>query len=515
MDFLKNRSFFETIFVVLTTLIFAIGVSLLGTIALKFQLALIIGMMGLLVIVLNPKRRTFCLALWVLIQPLSIEKILYTGAPLWEKFRGQEIVMNMADGILILLAFILLSERLLKNKAVFVWDKKATLFLMLLGWGILSYLLHLNYYQDSFVSQSPIGVLHLFRNLFFVVVISSAIQTRADLIWVTVAVLVILLLQSILVGLSYATGELYNFSRLLGQYSGGAQSYTGAEGAMTRASGTLGVANQQALFHAMFSFLLIGLFALKNTLFRTGALLVLLASFVAVIFTFSRSAWLCMALASALIAILFIYKKQFKPTAWLLGGLLLIGFVGFLAVFAQPILDRLTKGDNGATDSRVRMIVLAKDLFLHNPIIGVGPAEYAEAGLKLYPPGYKDTEWVALGDSAIVPPMGRIELARAFIDANTEIIIPLSVHNKYLLTLSELGMVGLLLWLMIMYQFFIDAKNCSNSNNPYFKFLGIAGIGIILVASTYMMLDLFMDDKTLQIMLFPMLVVSAAARIRV
>jgi putative inorganic carbon (hco3(-)) transporter len=513
VEFLKNRNLYETIFVVLVTLLFAIGISLLGTIALKFQLALIIGMVGMILIVLNPKRRTLCLALWVLIQPLSIEKILYTGTPLWEKFRGQEIVMNMADVILFLLAFILVIEGFSKRKPILVWDKKATLFLMLLVWGVFSYLLHLNYFQDDFVSQAPIGLLHLFRNLIFVVVVSSAIQTRADLIWIAVAVLAILLFESILVGLSYATGELYNFSRLIGQYSGGAQSYTGAAGTMIRASGTLGVANQQALFHAMFSFLLLGLFALKNTLFRHAALFVLLASFVAVIFTFSRSAWLSMGLSSMLVAGLFIQKKLVTPRAWLLSGLLAIGFVGFLAIFAQPIIDRLTKGDNGATDSRVRMIMLAKDLFLNNPIIGVGPAEYPEAGLKLYPPGYKDTEWVPLGGQAIVPPLGRVELARAMIDANTEIIIPLSVHNKYLLTLSELGIVGLMLWLMIIYRFFIDAKNCANSNNQFLKYIGIAGIGIILVASVYMMLDLFADDKTLQIMLFPLLVVSAAAKI--
>ena len=512
MRFFKNRNFYEIGFVVITTLLFSLGIAVLGSIQPKFQIALILGMTGMIFLALAPQKRTLCLVLLVMMLPLSIEKILYTGAPLWEHLRGQEIVVNMADIILIMLAIILVIEKITLGKPLLVWNRKATLFFLLIVWGVFSYLIHLNYYQDGIVNLSQIGILHLFRNLAFLVVITSAIQSKADLIWVLVAVMFMVLLESFIVGLSFATGEAYSFLRLLGA-TPESTTYIGEAGAVYRASGTMGSPNQQALFHSVFTFLLIGLFAVKNVIFRHIALIALLSSFMAVIFTFSRSAWLCMALASTLICIIFIKRREIKPSGWLIGSLLLIGFATFLAIFAQPIFDRITKGDNGATDSRVRMILLAKDLFLHNPIIGVGPSEYTEAGLKLYPPGYKDVEWVAFGEAAIVPPLGRVELAQGRVDPSNLIIVPLSVHNKYFLTLSELGIVGLIIWLLIFYEFFKDAKSCALSKDKFFRFVGVGGLGIVLVACVYMNLDLFADDKTLQILLFPLVIIGAAANL--
>ena len=512
MNFFKSRSIYEVVFVILATLVFSLGIAVLGTIAPKFQIALVIAMVGLIVFALVPYKRTFCLVLFVMIQPLSIEKILYTGPPLWDNLRGQEIVLNMADIILVMLALLLVFDRIKLRKPLMVWDKKAKLFFLLMVWGIFSYFIHLVYFQDSYVNLSQIGILHLFRNLFFVVVLTSSIQTKADLIWVLIAVMFMVMLESFLVGLSFATGEVFSFLRLMGA-SPDVQTYSGDAGSVIRATGTLGVANQQALFHAMFTFLLVGFFAVKNPVIKKIALIAVLGSLGAVIFTFSRSAWLCMILSSLLICSVFIYRREFKSSAWLIGSLILIGFIAFLAAFAQPIIDRLTKGDNKTTDSRYRMILLAKDLFLHNPIIGVGPAEYTEAGLKLYPPGYKDPEWVAFGDKPIVPPLGRVELAEGKLDPMTLIIVPLSVHNKYLLTLSELGLVGLIIWLMIFYQFYRDARVCSNSKDQFFRFLGVGGMGVVLVACVYMQLDLFADDKTLQVLLFPLVVIGAAARL--
>lgn len=507
-----NRSVYELMLVIPLTLGFGLLAGLLGVVDLKIQLAACIGLIGLLVIVMVPARRTLCLFLYVLIQPLSIEKILYTGPPLWAEFRGQEIVLNAADLILLLLAAILLIEKLSSGKAQFVWDKLSKLFGALLVWGVLSYVIHRFILQDSYVSDAPIAILGLARNVFFVVIMASAIKTRGDLMWVLLAVMVILFIESILVGLSYATGEVYNFSRLLGIYAE-LQSYSGGDGALIRASGTLGVANQQALFHAMLSFLLIAWFAVKNAAMRNLALLVLLGSFVAVIFTFSRGAWLSMSIGCMLIMLVFVFRREISSRAWLMGGMITIAFVAVLAVVAQPVIDRLTTGDDGATNSRIRMMSLAKDLFLQHPLLGVGPGEYVEAGLMLYPPGYKETEWIPLGEKAIVPPVGRIELARAVIPGQKDIVVPLQVHNKYLLMMAELGIVGVVLWLCIFYVLFSNARQCSLSREPLYRFLGVAGMAATLVALIYMGLDLFVEDKTLQILLFPLLVVSAANRL--
>lgn len=509
---LSSRTFYETALVVVASILFGTGIGLLGSLATKFQVALCLALIGMVVFSFIPHKRTLCLFLWVMIQPLSIEKILYTAPGLWEDLRGQEIVMNAGDLILAALAVLVVLNNIQRRQAPLYWSKKASLFLILVLWGTISYLSHLLFMHTGFTSSAQIGLLHMVRNLLFVVIITSAIQTRADLIWVLIAVLIMILLQSVLVTLSFFTHEVYNFSRLLGMPAV-TQGYAGSGDVITRAVGTLGVANQQGLFHAMFTFLLVGFFGVRNAFFRNIALIAILASLIGVIFTFSRGAWLSMILAMLLMIAIFIRRKEVTPRSWLIGGVVMVAFMIALSAVIQPIIDRLTKGDDGATGSRIRMMQLAYDLWKEHPIIGVGPAEYVEAGLILYPPGFKENEWVSLGDKAIVPPLGRIELARAYVPGYPVLIVPLPVHNKYFLTLCELGVVGLVIWLLIFYEFYQDARRCAESREPLLRFVGVAGLGIVFAAVVYMNLDLFADDKTLQILLFPLLVISAASRL--
>lgn len=512
MNWLNQRTLFESTFVVIATILFSLFISILGTASIKFQIAFGIGLLGLIILCLSPVRRTLCLCLWVFIQPLSIEKVIFNATPIWDGLRGDEIVINAADLILVMLFLITIFEHTVLNKTRYLWDKKTKLFTALLLWGVGSYLIHMGFYQSEFIHSGPLSLLHMFRNLIFVIVMSAAIQSRSDLIWILVSIATVLIIQSIFVGLSFATGEAFNFARLLGSPTR-LQTYSAGGELVARATGTLGVPNQQAGFHAMFTFLLVGLFAVKKPVFRAFGLIAIMASMVAVLFTFSRSSWFSMAMASLLIAIIFIKRKEVTPASWLIGGLVSLVFVGVLAVLAQPIIDRLTKGDDGATGSRVRMMVLAKDLTLQYPIIGVGPGSYAEAGLHLYPPGEKETEWVALGDKAIVPPLGRVELATYIIPGQKPLLVPLGVHNKYLLILSELGIVGLIIWLWIFYNFVIEAKKCADSRDTLYRFIGVGGIGAVLVVVIYMNLDLFATDKTLQVVLFPLIFISAAYRI--
>lgn len=501
-----GRTVGEALLVLSVSLAVALAGGAVGAFSMKVQLALAAGLIGVLGLLLIPHRRTLLIALWVLVEPLSIEKILYTGPPLWEDLRGQELIINGGDVLLIMLACVLLRTTGLR------WSRLASLFLLLAAWGLLSWLLHRYWLQDVYIHLAPLGLLHMLRNLALVVVVCSAIRTRADLLWVLLATMLILGLESVLVVLSYRDHTAYNFARLLGQTIP-LQTYTGGDATVVRATGTLGVPNQQALFHVMFSLLLIGLLALRHALFRKLALLTLMASLGAVILTFARTAWLSSGLAGMLVGYLFLRAGELGPRARLTAAMLALVMVGALAVLIQPVIDRLTVGDDGATDSRVRMMVLAGDLFQRNPIIGAGPAEYPEAGLVLYPPGYQAPEWVPLGSKPIVPPLGRIELARARVTGQKDVIVPLSVHNKYLLTLSELGIVGLLIWLAIFAEFFRAIRVCARATDRLLRFTGLAGFGVLLIALLYQGLDQFVDDKTLQILLFPLLVIYAAANL--
>jgi len=262
----------------------------------------------------------------------------------------------------------------------------------------------------------------------------------------------------------------------------------------------------------MFTFLLVGLFAVKRKIFHIIAIGAILMSFLAIIFTFARTAWLSIAVAAIFCIVAFAYKGKFTRKTWLVGSVLVIvGSVMFGAV-SKPIYDRLTSGDNGATGSRFRMMHLAVDLFAHHPIIGVGQAGYPEAGLSLYPPGERSPEWVPVGEQAIVPPLGRVELATGYLQGK-KIVVPLSVHNKFLLILCELGAVGLIIWLMFFYEFYKAARSLRQANNDLYQYIGIAGTAILIISGIYMMLDLISDEKTTEMLLFPLLLVAATHKI--
>ncbi len=507
----SQRGLFEAILALFAIVGFSLLVGIVGAVSLKAQIGLVVAFGGLLLIVLSPARRTLCLCLWVLIQPLSIEKILFTATPIWDNLRGYEIVLNAGDLIVIMLAGILLIEQSLAQHKQKIFNRLNLTLLALLGWGVFSYLIHRLYLQSDFIDSAPLGILHLARNFMFVLIIGTAIQTRSDILWILATLALMIILQSSLVGLSFATGKSMNFTVLLGpalelqEYNIGGQ-------IIRRAAGTVGVPNQQASYHAMLTFLAVGLLAVKNPLFRAIGIVSILTSLIAVIFTFSRSAWLTMAVASLLITAVFIKRRAITPSAWLIGSVLSIGMIVVLGFVAKPIFDRLTKGDDGATDSRVRMIQLSTDLIEKHPLIGVGPNDYAEAGLHYYPPGEKETEWVALGSKAIVPPLGRIELAVLLIPGKKPLAIPLGVHNKYLLMFTELGIIGLILWVSLFVITLNAARSMRKHPDKLFSFMSVSGYAVITVTTIYMMLDLFADDKTLQVLLFPLTLTVAAAR---
>jgi len=299
------------------------------------------------------------------------------------------------------------------------------------AWRISRYRLH---------RINPWALIHYVRTLLFIVVVHSAIRTRAELICVLAALAWILLGEAILVALSYATGELFNFARLTGQTPMlELQTFSGSDGKMVRGVGTLGHTNQQAVFHTLYTLPLIALLVVRNTWFRVIALVVIGASAVAVLLSFSRSAWMSFALALTVAFVVAWQRREIAPVAWLTGAAMAVLMVFVLGALAEPIYERIAHGDDGATDSRLRMIDLATDLFLTHPVLGVGPGEFSEASILQYPPDFKENEWVAVAEKPMVPTVGRLEVIRFVQKGADSLTSPLPVHNKYMLTLSELG----------------------------------------------------------------------------
>lgn len=484
--------------------------------AVKYQIAAVAG--GLIggAVLMHRDRRILLVVLWVCVMPLGMEKVYDTGTQVGPEFITQYIVFNAADVLLALLAGVLLLEWLQSGVCPFVWSSLASVWSAIILWSFVSYAIHGFVLRDGFTHAAPLSILTAVRTLLFFVLMESSIRDRGELITVLMALTLTLFLQSLVVMASYATGENYNLALLLGAPQVKLNTFGGGAAAVTRATGTIGYINQQAAYHAFCTMPLAALLALRNGAVRNATLAVMCMSYLAIILTFSRGAWLASILALLQSLFMFAYRRQITPSAWLRGGLLAVVACAAVGALSYPIMERLSKGgDDGATASRLRMIALAVDLFEAYPLIGVGPGEYTEAGYQLEPIEYRGTDWVAPGGVPTVPGVGRLEVAQVVTTAGQRLTAPLSVHNRYLLSLSETGVPGLILWLALFWVIVRYPWRFSRSPDGFYRFFGIAGAGVTTGLVVYLNSDLFADDKSFQIMfLIPVLLAVADRHVR-
>jgi len=165
----------------------------------------------------------------------------------------------------------------------------------------------------------------------------------------------------------------------------------------------------------------VGLIARSRRRCLPIVLLIWLIGWVTLLLTFSRSAWLGLAIGLGSIAVLtWPHRSRRRSSQRLiaLGGIILIP-IGALAIAFGPILiDRLTASrsplEYSSIADRIDLATIAAKLIAERPFTGVG--------------------------------LGNFQIAsRALLDPSTE---PGWVHNVPLLIASELGLPGLLIWLI-------------------------------------------------------------------
>src|SRR5271166_2964416 len=131
----------------------------------KYKLAMIAAVGGFAVLAAFPERRVACVVLWVLIHPLSIEKVFFIDAAEGPQFSNPTIALNMSDAPLVLLALFLLAETLSTNRLAF------------LAWSAVSFAIHATFLGDGFTTSAPLALLQDVRLLIFVFLIQSAIRS--------------------------------------------------------------------------------------------------------------------------------------------------------------------------------------------------------------------------------------------------------------------------------------------------------------------------------------------------
>jgi hypothetical protein len=499
-----------SLLILLLAAAFVVG---LADVEAKYKIALLAAIGGSAVMAAVSERRALCVVLWVMIHPLGVEKVFFVDAAEGPQFTNPSIAINVSDGPLVLLAFILLWEAFTTGRNIFVWTRMTTVAVAVLLWSIVSLLIHSVYLNDGFTTSAPYALMQDMRLVIFVVLIQSAIRTRAELALVLAAVTAAVLMQTAIVGLSYATGTTLNYgSTMVPEEASQLQGFDASGGGqLLRATGTVGQVNEQAVFHTFLTLPLIAFFVSRNPLISWLSMAIVAASSVALVLTFSRGAWVGYSVG-LMVCVFFAIRRGMIGRKGMMTGIV-FGLCAAIALvlLAKPIYQRLAYGDTGATAARLRLIGLAADLAEAYPLFGVGPGEFDEAALHIYPPGAQQNEWTEPGQKVESTTIGRVDYEK-FQVGDFLLKRPLPVHNKYMLMLSELGIPGLFLLLYLYFEYTRVAWRCSNLSDPFLRMFGIAGLGLAAAELAYMNFEHFHDDKTIEIMYFAPAIMFVAWR---
>jgi len=295
-----------------------------------------------------------------------------------------------------------------------------------------------------------------FVELFLVYLyLANHLRTKQELQFFIIVLISAMLAESILMIVQWRTGLNFEFAGIA----------AGIDKATRRAGGTLGAANtagsiqaaQLALVCAM-----LWLFPKRGQ--KAFAVLCFLAGVVALISTAGRAAW-----GGFLFVILsFVIIGWWRR--WVNRQSLVVLFLVTLimgVIFYPIILNRLTGDDNGSISSRLSMYQLAWNIISSSPsnfFLGVGINNYS-----LVAASYNTFVAGALG----------------------KVIQNISVHNVFLLTWTEIGLVGLLCYISFLVMPLTIAWKYIRSNDRFVSLMAL-GIGSgFVVMILQMMVDPF------------------------
>jgi O-antigen ligase len=146
------------------------------------------------------------------------------------------------------------------------------------------------------------------------------------------------------------------------------------------------------------------------------------------------------------------------------------------------------------------MMATSLELIASHPILGCGPGNYVADTL-----GGRDNQRGATTRRARGEPrlFGKIDGLESYnmTVKGKRSVVPLQVHNKYLLVLVELGIVGLLLLAWFQWRLWQTAWDCLRTSDPMLFWVAAALLGATLATHVYFMLELAYDDKSVLILM--------------
>jgi len=292
-----------------------------------------------------------------------------------------------------------------------------------------------------------VQMIELFLVYFY---IANHLRSKADMLFFITIVMGCVLAESLLMVIQWQTGLSFSFAGINATMDAVSQ----------RATGTLGTANSAAVIVSAFLCITCAMFWIfPRRSQKLFAGICFVVGSVALISTAGRAAWGGFIVAIFAFIIMGWWRGWVsrKALVWLLALTLAIG-----VIFYPVIASRLTTDDRGSALSRLMMSRLAWNVIQASPehfFFGVGANNYA-----LVAPLYVTSDVGDLG-----------------------YIVDSSVHNVFLLVWTEMGLVGLLIYLWFLYNAVKKAVKNFISNDRYVSLMAL-GLGCALLAVIVQML---------------------------
>lgn len=233
-----------------------------------------------------------------------------------------------------------------------------------------------------------------------------------------------------------------------------------------RIGGTIGVPNVAgAYLSVMLGSAASILFTGLGKIYKWLATGVLGLGGIALIFTYSRGAWI--ALVFAIVVLFFVVWRQ-RGASLKAPIVVLIALVLLYVPFGDSISTRLFGDDQGSANSRIPLDKLAFRMIADNPLLGVGPNNFTVA-MDQYATSEFRREWLW------------------------------AVHNKYLLIFAETGIGGLLAYLAFLLGTLRRGWQCWRSRDSVFSPLALGFVAGIAGHMVHQSVDLFRDRPLQQL----------------
>lgn len=401
-------------------------------------------MLSIITIVIGSIRRQL-MAYFII--GLSLNLHYYVTQPEPSLFSGNSSPLYYSIPFVLFPAFLLLVTTLLDGSAErrpWQWGFPMTKYaLVLIGTALLSAL-------ASSVRRYGIYVVVEMLQLFFLfLVVVNVVRSERDFTLVLRLLMATLLIQCVVFSLQTATGSVFTLT---------GQMIRSAESGVIRASGTIGTNPESyATFIEPIIFMSFALWRIEGSTFsrRWTAFLVTFGG-ATLIVTLNRTAWITLPLGLLCVELL----TRRRRIARKLGGTtkmsLLIAVVVIASIVIPLILPRINASHGDDWTKRYDLMRIATRMIAGNPILGVGPGAYPFRMREYLPPDFGGWLWV--------------------------------VHNQFLLTWAERGLIGFIAWLAWFRAGIQQGLLASKANAPTCQAVGIGCVaGFVGLLWEYML----------------------------